>query len=296
MNPGRPSETAVRIAAHLMASAREPLFRRLLGHPDEPYAGWFVREHSRALAALWSWGPTRRRLYAEYERRTPGASLYLLLRKRYVEDALRSELPAEPPVEQVVVLGAGLDPLCLRLAPHFPEVRFYEVDHPDTQCVKRRALERRRAVPANLAWVPFDLAEQALAAALHRAGLREDAVSLVLAEGLLMYLPPPDVDALFAAVRSLSPAGSRFLFSMVDRAVRQGRAGGLGRMERVVEQLGEPLRSDIAREQLPAFLKERGFDLTSVADAAELRGRYLDPLGLDLPVVDGELLVSASRR
>jgi methyltransferase (TIGR00027 family) len=294
MNKGRPSETAIRIAAHLMGSAREPLFRPLLTHPREPYAEWFVRERSPVLAALWKWGPTRRALYTQYESRTPGAALYILLRKRYVEEAVRAELSAEPAVEQVVALGAGLDPLCLRLAASSPEVRFYEVDHPDTQALKRRALERRCALPANLALLPANLSRDPLEPVLQPApGFRGDSVSLILAEGLLMYLPPEEVDTLFQAVRAATPSGSRFLFSMVDRAVRRDSSSALARMDRVLAQMGEPLRSDVTREELPRFLETRGFGLGEVADAAELRRRYLDSLHLDLPVVDGELLITA---
>jgi methyltransferase (TIGR00027 family) len=296
MNEGRPSETAVRIAAHLMAAAREPLFRPLLDHPDEPYARWFVSEVSPLLAAVWNWGPTRRRLYAAYEAGTPGAALYILARKRFVSETLRRELEREPAVEQVVLIGAGLDPLCVRRALQHPAVRFYELDHPDTQSVKRRALERHKVRPANLHLVPVDLAAGDFGLTLRSASQFDPRrVTVFVAEGVLPYLPREVVQVVLREVGRATPLGSRGVFTVVDRAVRQDKTSSLARMERLVNRLAEPIRSDFTRQEVPGFLRGVGLEMAEILDPVGLKHRYLEPLGMDQTLLDGELLVTCRR-
>src|SRR5579872_3609397 len=105
INERSPSQTALRIAGNRVAAATDPVLRRVVAHPDEPYSRWFIDAGPvgmRLQIRAWTWGPLRRLLYAITNTRTPGAPLYLLLRKRYVEDAVR-KLLQECPAEQVVV-------------------------------------------------------------------------------------------------------------------------------------------------------------------------------------------------
>ena len=131
MEPGRPSETAARIAVQRACAAGDPFLRRLLSQPDEPYSAWFAEEHAPGSLAEAAGHASRARWM------DPGGLTSILTRKRFVEDEVRAAL-AEG-LEQAVVLGAGYDPLALLLRPEFPNVRFFELDHPATQAVKRRA-------------------------------------------------------------------------------------------------------------------------------------------------------------
>jgi methyltransferase (TIGR00027 family) len=59
-----------------------------------------------------------------------------LVTYRHAEDRLEAAL--ERGMTQCVILGAGLDSTALRLPEAWPGVRFFEVDHPATQALKRR--------------------------------------------------------------------------------------------------------------------------------------------------------------
>ena len=66
------------------------------------------------------------------------------------------EAAIERGARQVLVVGAGFDTLCLRLAPQHRQVQFSEVDHPATSAAKARdiALEGR---PENMLQIAADL-------------------------------------------------------------------------------------------------------------------------------------------
>ena len=109
---------------------------------------------------------------------------------------------------QVVLLGAGFDTRAFRL-PWPPEVRCFELDTPDVLASKEQVLTAQHAVPgcARIT-VPGDLRDD-WPAALREAGLRLDEPTAWVAEGLLVYLSPNDVDQLLDRVTSLSAPGSR---------------------------------------------------------------------------------------
>lgn len=288
---GQPSQTAIRIAAHLVGAAAEPRYRPLLLHPDEPYAAWFLREFSPALLRIWKWGPTRRWLYRTYEARTPGAARYLLLRKRWVEEQAREALADG--VRQMLVVGGGLDPLCVRLARDYPAVRFFELDHPQTQEIKRLALERRDALRPNYHLTPVDLSTHSLDALLPQLpDYSSSASSLFLAEGLLMYLPREEVERALRALTSFSARGSRLILTFLDRAELEKTGSATEKMARILEQLGEPFRSSVRRSRLDAELVELGIQVEAVLNAHDLSRRYPEGTQKEAPV-SGELLVTA---
>jgi methyltransferase (TIGR00027 family) len=292
MNPGRPSETAARIAVNAVAAALDPELRALLPDPAEPYSEWFAQEHSpqaRQQLALWRKGAAVMRTLSDAIE--PGGALFVLARKLWIDERARRALADG--ITQMAVLGAGYDPLCLRLSAGFPQAAFWELDHPDTQAVKRRALEGRQALPPALRLVPADLAREPPDAVLAGAGWDPARPSLAVAEGVVMYLDDAQLDALMASLsRALAPA-SRLLLTMVD--ARSLATGATQRTARLLKASGEPLRSSIDPQDVPAFLADRGFRWIETADAAALREAYLRPRGIDRALSEGEFLVGAER-
>lgn len=295
MKAGRPSETAARIAVNAVAAALDPELRRLLPEGDDPWSEWFVEEHSpqaRQQLALWRSGaPVMRVLSDAIE---PGGALFVLVRKLSIEERVRRALADGR--DRVLVLGAGYDTLCLRLARDVRGVELWELDHPDTQAVKRRALEKHAALPLALKLVPLDLSQAPLDETLRAAGWSPARPAVGVAEGVLMYLDPPQLDLLFAALARVLAPSSRLLFTLMDRRKLEEPGGPTARTARLLAASGEPLRSSMAPEELPAFVSARGFRLVESADASSLRRDYLEPRGIDRPLSEGEFLVEAERR
>jgi methyltransferase (TIGR00027 family) len=282
----RPSETALLILRSTILLARDPQLtvlvppataeacRRFL---EEIEPAWLAALHWRAAA----WSPVRGLAFFLERFVIPGISVHYAVRKRFLEEAARQAIAAG--ARQLVVLGAGLDTLALRLHREFPEVLFVECDHPATQAVKRRALARWGELDPNLVLVTLDLARsrpQEVLAALPQ--YREDADTFFLAEGLTMYLQPGEMDALFAFARDYAGPGSRFAFTFMepqaDGKVNFPEASPFVR--RWLERVGEPFTWGIHRQDLPAWLAARGFEMMDLAGAGELRQRYLAPAGL----------------
>ncbi len=285
MREHRPSATAYLIARSLLFLSRDPETAPLNPPGTAEACGWFVdlvapsdgRWARRAGAS-----PMLRRLAYASERLTiPGIMLHYAIRKRFLEDATRRALAAG--IEQVVVLGAGLDTLALRLHREFPDVLFVECDHPATQRVKRRALEAHARTGPNFQLLPVDLARRSLASVI--ASLpeyRQGADTLLFAEGLTMYLQEQEIDELFAFLWDHAGAGSRFAFTFMEPQangkVDFPSATPLVRLW--LRLVGEPFTWGVQRQDLPRFLAERGFTLEDLADDQILRERYLVPAGL----------------
>jgi methyltransferase (TIGR00027 family) len=89
--------------------------------------------------------------------------LFVASRSRFAEDALADAIQAG--TSQAIILGAGLDTFAYR-NPH-PDLRVFEVDHPDTQQWKRHRLAAAGIdIPASVTYVPLDFEHQALSEAL----------------------------------------------------------------------------------------------------------------------------------
>jgi len=284
MRESQPSATALLIVQAMAMQARDPELSRLI--PTDAAALWdrFLEaaDPERARLVRWVAGKGWARALAGLGERLaiPGVRLHYVVRKLHLEEAARQALGEG--VSQVVVLGAGFDPLALRLHREYPGALFVECDHPATQRFKRRALEGMETGP-NLRLVELDLGKARVADVVPaQPGWRPEAGTLLIAEGLTMYLQAAEVDALFAFLREHTGPASRFAFTFMEPQ-RNGRIDFPGSTPLVrswLRMVGEPFTWGLRREDLPGFLKTRGFSLTEVAGADLLRQRYLEPAGL----------------
>ncbi len=118
---------------------------------------------------------------------------------------------------QVVLLGAGFDTRAFRL-PWPPGVRCFELDTQDVLDSKQQVLTAQHAVPGcERITVPGDLRATGRPHCGRRACGRTEPAGWV-AEGLLVYLSPDDVDRLLDRVTSLSAPGSRLGLTFRSRA------------------------------------------------------------------------------
>jgi len=126
------SQTALKVAYGLVVlSAEDDWSRRL---PDglaettervllESGARGFGPRLMRAARKRWM-----RRVHEVQDRFMPGQFEGFGYRKIFMQHVVDEALAAG--TRQVLVVAGGFDTLCLRLAPRWPDVRFFEVDHP----------------------------------------------------------------------------------------------------------------------------------------------------------------------
>lgn len=267
MKPNKPSNTALIVAAGLQLVQRAPATARVL--PDEAIrrgAGLMRVAYPRMARLLrqWWFGAVCRAL----ERATlTGITLHFALRKRILREHARAAVADG--CSQVVVLGAGLDTLCMELLAEHPQLCCIEIDHPATQRVKRGAAwDTGQAVH----YIGADLAQQPLSSVLAAGkAFRSDVPTLFVAEGLLMYVPLAPVAALFAQMAASAP-GCQVAFTWLEPQA-DGQPNFRLRSRLVdfwLKLRGEPFVSGMPRAGLGTFLRTAGFALKGVSDSVDL--------------------------
>jgi methyltransferase (TIGR00027 family) len=201
------------------------------------------------------------------DRRWPGVRTAVVARTRLIDDLLAELVPT---VDQVVILGAGFDTRAHRLSA-LRGKDVFEVDHPDTQAAKRRAL-RRLDAPPGLRLVPCDFQAGRLEAALADAGFDPARRTLVLWEGTTNYLTEDAVDATLRWC-ARAPEGSHLVMTYVDRAVidHPERFSGTEQLFATLDDVGERFTFGLRPQETAAYLAERGLALRSDVAAPEFR-------------------------
>lgn len=225
-----------------------------------------------------------------------GQLLWFGVRKRWFADAVETAIAGG--ATQLLVVGAGFDPLAALVARRHPHVTCVEIDAPATAEPKRLGLAGSNFARPNLHVHAADLSREPLADVLRKAPWRPDARSVVVAEGLLMYLDAVSVARFFAAVRECTGPGSRLACSLMDGDARnRPHVGALDWPLRLALRLaGEPLRWGLAPASVPAYATEVGFCVQDQPDEPALRDRLLAPLGLrDEPLLPYEHLALLER-
>ena len=274
MRPDRTSGTARLIAAATVLGRHDRRLREIL--PPEAGA-WCERmlgaspEGRRLLAGVRS--RAGRLAWRLVERLTaPGIIRHWLLRKRRIEQLARGA--AAEGYSQLVVLGAGLDTLALRLAGEGVFRRVIALDHPASQEEVRRTIG---AESSGVRLVPADLGLNDLGGALV-GDLDPRAPTLLIAEGLLMYLSQEQVCALLRSAAALPCPIVRIIGTYMDTP--PGGPIGFRSGSRIVNawlrRRGEPMRWSITDDALPAFLAQTGWTHRAAIHAAEL-SREHDP-------------------
>lgn len=300
MRAHQASQTAAKIGRLLVYVSADPRRAPLL-----PAGAAELTEALLRAAGLWrDW---QRRAYRSHrvrsaldwmeDRLLAGQSTHVALRKRVLDDETRAAIEAG--AVQVLVVGAGFDTLAFRLARAHRHVRFVEIDHPATQSLKRHALDLLGDLPPNLQLQPADLGATPLPEVLDELGWDRRARSVVVAEGVLMYLGEHEVADFLRGVASRMVPGSRLLGTyLVPDAQGRPYVGKLGGVTRAsLRAIGEPLRWATTPEALATLLDETGFGMRDEPGRVDLRLRYLVPAGLgDLPLPDHERVLVAERR
>jgi methyltransferase (TIGR00027 family) len=211
------SRTALLIAASLVLLHRDPKYSDLVSRASAELCAQILEENlgqTRLFLKIvrQDWFRPVAKLI---ERVTiPGILLHYALRKKCIAGLVRSALSNG--ATQVVVIGAGFDPLSFELHQEFPGAQFWEIDHPATQRHKLRALSKIGA--EGLHFVAMDLSTATFDnEALIKSGFDPTQRAVWIAEGLLMYLTPNVVSSLMKTSKSLSATGSQFVFTFMEK-------------------------------------------------------------------------------
>lgn len=266
----------------------EPAGRRIL---TDPLAVRFLPPTLTLLVRACRWRRLRGSMIRATDKKARGIWGGVLCRKRYADDHVTAAIDAG--VDQVVVLGAGLDTRAYRLPG--PQ-RVYEVDLPANVDTKRARVRAALGdVPDHVRLVPVDFETDDLAESLAGNGFTLDRPAVFVWEAVTQYLTEDGVRHTFAFLSKAAP-GSRLVFTYVRRDFLDGantyEAEGAYH-DFVVRQ--RIWHFGLVPEQVAGLLDEYGWAEREQVGAAEYQDRYVRPVGRDLPVSEIERFVFAAK-
>ena len=258
MQPGQPSLTARRAAAHRAV-------HQLIEHGAvfaDPFAVRVLNEAPEALVADAAAHPDRRPM-----------RLFIAARHRFADEATAAAVARG--TRQMVVLGAGLDTSAYR-NPH-ADLRTFEVDHPQTQRWKRERLrEAGITAPPSLTFVAFDFERDNLAGRLAASGFDAARPSIFIWLGVVPYLTR---DAVFASLNYIAGCTASevvFDYGEPPESSPPEQRADHARRAAVVAALGEPWLTFFEPPQLHGELRALGFTQVEDLDAAAIAARYFN--------------------
>eukprot|EP01068_Selenidium_serpulae_P002311 Selendium_serpulae@DN2375_c1_g1_i1.p1 len=255
---------------------------------DDPFAHHFVPGSS----VMWLMGYN---LNLWLNNKLLGAGFYEMMtaRTRIIDDFV-TERANE--AAQLVILGAGYDMRAHRLGLP-PAMRVYEVDQREVQAKKRAKLQH--AVPAAalraVHYVTVDFNGESVGAALRGAAdFDPSARTLVLLEGVSMYISRAALRDTLRQVDAVTGAGSSLLFTYIDENITAAPAKVCGEgyakpdfsmLLSLAEKVGEPWVSLYGQTALRAEVLGggSGFRLGADLSMLEANERYFAPAGRALP-------------
>lgn len=182
---------------------------------------------------------------------------------------------SDPPMAQLVILGAGLDTRAYRL-PKLKDVPVFEVDFKEVLTAKATLLEAHQPV-AQRHSCPANLITDAWEEQLLQRGFA-DAPTMWLLEGLTGYLTEEELEMLMTKVSSLAPAMSKLTATFVGHSMRENATS----MHRYLVS---------GPEQIETLLRRFGWT-ASVHKLGEVAEKYQR---MRIPKDYGYFLVSATR-
>jgi methyltransferase (TIGR00027 family) len=259
MQPGQPSHTAFRAAAHRAA--------------HQVLEGGRIFADPLATVVL---GQTPAAVFGDTIERpaTRGMRRFIAARSRFAEESLAAAVTRG--VQQYVVLGAGLDTFAHRNPFADRGLRVFEVDHPATQGWKRARLASAGLTPpASLTFAPVDFERQTLAEGLAAAGFDATEPASFAWLGVVVYLTRAAVLETLGYIGSL-PAGTEVVFDYGEPSAslspeqRRRRA----RREARLAAKGEPWITRFMPSDLAAELQRLGFDALEDLGPAQVARRF----------------------
>ena len=275
MRKDKPSRTAYKVALNIVTLGAKPEMDGILP-PGIVQATENLLLASGAVGPrTLQWSRSRRMVsvYEAFDWMLPGQFEAFARRKEFCERHVIEGI--DEGASQILVLGAGYDTMGWRLAPEYPEVNFFEIDHPATARLKEKGI-RAMGLRDNVILIAEDLGTRKLEDVLNTNDQwDQSAKSVIVAEGLVMYLPPDAVETLFYQCAEIAGDGSRIAFSYIPSG-EDGRPDA-GRWTALMLWLqkvaGEPWIWSIRPEELGPFLEKTGWTNGSgMADTTRKHG------------------------
>jgi methyltransferase (TIGR00027 family) len=270
-NPFVPRSTAEAACALRAIGAHEtdPAVRC----PDHMAAGFLTGVNITTLA---KYRINRRWMVWMLNHSVPGAYTYEIMRAKFIDEVVQHESTAG--LDELVLLGAGLDSRAYRLAEHLDGARVFEVDHPASLASKRARLRRLLGEePHHVTFLAVDFTRDDLDFALGAAGHDPSAATLFVWCGVSMYLPQETVFEVLSWVGGHRSPRTSIVFDAAWAGAIDGSREyyGAAQARKAIERTGEPLRWGLPECRVQETLTRFGLRTERVLNDEEGRAAYL---------------------
>lgn len=205
----------------------------------------------------------------------PGIFNEIVSRTRYIDDRVIQSI--DDSMTQLVILGAGFDTRAHRIPEVKQKMRVFEIDHPMTQRVKIKKIDKLfNGKSDHVVYVPVDFEYQTIRERLAECGYDPSQKTLFIWEGVTMYISPEAVDETLAFIAGHSAEGSGVIFNYCFQSVVDGSCTlfGAEKFSKYVMKKEEPILFGIETAMTEVFLKQRGFAHVIDADGKDLAEMY----------------------
>jgi methyltransferase (TIGR00027 family) len=229
------------------------------------------------------------KLREQLQKGMPGVPQYMWCRTRVIDSELhRLIISADPPIQQLVILGAGYDTRCIRFFAglHHHKIARFEIDRAEMQAEKRERLEEivreaelvqsgqphlSEAVKA-ISFQSFDLSQpkKELLTTLVHTSFRTNHVTLFIWEGVVMYLTKKDVEETLEFMHNAAAPGSRLLCDFTQKQEDPIQE----HIERSLAKKGEPIQFLTDPSEFSDLLSRKGWGVERMFTPDVLRKEY----------------------
>ncbi len=180
---------------------------------------------------------------------------HVVLRSRYTEDRLK--LSIKRGINQYIIVGAGFDTFAIRQPPWATHLRIIEVDHPDTQHLKRKKIsDSGIPVPSNVVFADVNFENESLEEGLIRNSIRSDEPTFFSWLGVTMYLTEQAIDLTLKCMAKY-PSGSEAVVTFHQQP--STRSSASSELASRVSGAGEPFVSYFTPKNFKDKMLAAGF-------------------------------------
>ena len=199
------------------------------------------------------------------------------------------------PVCQYVICGAGMDSFSFRNSN--PNVRVFEVDHPDTQKYKKEKIVRLGwKIPENVSFVSVDFSKDDMAERLIENGFDPNLPAFFAVLGVLYYLTPSVFEGTLENISTVSGAYAEIVFDYPDETTFLPQAASrIRELLFITEKLGEEMRHGYSTAEIGNALNKNGFVLSIHKTPEDIQELYFSNRTDGLSAFENVHFVKAER-
>lgn len=181
-------------------------------------------------------------------------------------------------IEQYVILGAGYDSFAIKYNSQFPNLKIFELDHPDTQRDKiSKNIKNNLQTHSNTVYIPIDFNNQTIQEVLQNSSFDPNKPCFISWLGVTYYL---NKDTIQHTLSTLYTIISKDSFVFVDYGLNDSELSPqtiieYNELKKFVAKTGEPFLSSFTKNEFNEMVQDIHYIVENDLSPNEIKNRYL---------------------